>query len=257
MQNGRTKQSTIKKTKNKKSSLGREAEKSYGLVGGKNHLINLKGISIYAESRPKKKHLFTQTKPDEQKKTEEIQLTISLNSKATSIKQRGLDLLLEAVRKQNLQGLIDKINRSVVRKCSMGFFRKIKTLRQNKQSSIFVAKHRFTLQKVLIKQIHKAQLKDEESHTKMVNEINIMKKLRHLDNVVSLLEVIENEKSVFLVMEYVREGDLVNFFSDNDIFSRPTLKVFFYKLATALAQIHSLGIIHRDLKLANILITSG
>lgn len=57
-----------------------------------------------------------------------------------------------------------------------------------------------------------------------------------------------------MVFEYVSEGDLVKYFKVNPLLEEDHLKRFFYKILKGVDYLHENQIIHRDLKLDNILI---
>ena len=70
--------------------------------------------------------------------------------------------------------------------------------------------HILTGRIVAIKSFNKTKFKDEKYRNKIMNEIELMKNLRHF-SVVRLLDVIENEKYILLVMDNVLGGDLLTF----------------------------------------------
>lgn len=57
-----------------------------------------------------------------------------------------------------------------------------------------------------------------------------------------------------MVFEYVSDGDLVKYFKFNPLLEEDNLKKFFYKILKGIDYLHENQIIHRDLKLDNILI---
>jgi serine/threonine protein kinase len=68
--------------------------------------------------------------------------------------------------------------------------------------------HKLTGRYVAIKAIDKAFLQDNYSKQKVMQEVYILKKIRH-QNVIRLFEVFETPKHVLLVMEYAGGGDLL------------------------------------------------
>lgn len=90
-----------------------------------------------------------------------------------------------------------------------------------------------------------------------LREISLLNKIRH-ENVVSLLHVAvgRNLSSVFLVMEYC-EHDLGNLVDNMPIpFLENQVKCITLQLLHGMTHLHNNFIIHRDLKLSNILLTS-
>jgi serine/threonine protein kinase len=83
-------------------------------------------------------------------------------------------------------------------------------------------------------------------------EFIILQQIQHA-NVVSFKYCIINKNMIYLVMQYVRGGNLKQIVERN----KPDLKhltLWFAELVLALDYIHSLGIIHRDVKPANCMI---
>lgn len=84
-----------------------------------------------------------------------------------------------------------------------------------------------------------------------------MKKVDH-PNIVKFYETYHDEKYLHIVMEYVEGVGLSNFcedrFSVNRNFSEIEVAYIIRKLFTALNHMHSLNIIHRDVKPENIMI---
>ena len=113
--------------------------------------------------------------------------------------------------------------------------------------------HILTGRIVAIKSFNKTTFKDEKYRNKIMNEIELMKNLRHF-SVVRILDVIENEKYILLVMENVLGGDLLTFIKKRNKLPEKTAKFIFKQLLQSLKYIHSKNIVHRDIKLDNILI---
>jgi 5'-AMP-activated protein kinase catalytic alpha subunit len=70
--------------------------------------------------------------------------------------------------------------------------------------------HKLTGQKVAIKTVDKALMKDEYSKRKLLQEVYLLKKVRHT-NVIRLLEVFESPNHLLMVMEFAGGGDLLQY----------------------------------------------
>lgn len=79
-----------------------------------------------------------------------------------------------------------------------------------------------------------------------------MRKLKH-DQVISLNEVFETEKFIYLVMDHMEGGSLMNLIQNKTQLKQEEIKTILYKLLEATNYLHNNGIIHRDLKPDNIL----
>ncbi len=87
-------------------------------------------------------------------------------------------------------------------------------------------------------------------------EVRIMKLVKH-KNVVQLIDVYESKALIHIVMEYMSGGDLYSRFCNRqDCFNEERVKIIFAQIVSAIKYIQDLGIIHRDLKLENILFES-
>lgn len=110
-----------------------------------------------------------------------------------------------------------------------------------------LAKHQLTCRLVAIKQISKKHA------PLMAREIHHHRQLHH-PNIVSLYEILTTETSIFIVSEHCPHGDLFDALARKGRFSESDIRNWFIQLTQAIKYCHSLGIIHRDLKLENILL---
>ena len=113
-----------------------------------------------------------------------------------------------------------------------------------------------TNQRVAIKIIKKNKTK--ESDIELVrNEIDIMKLCYH-PYVVHLLDHFENGEYIFIVMEYIKGGSLTDYMKSKKFnFTERRAAELIYQLAKGLKYLHKYGIIHRDLKTDNIMLTEA
>ena len=88
---------------------------------------------------------------------------------------------------------------------------------------------------------------------KIIYETNLMKKLNH-KNVTKILEMFEDDKYILIIMEYINGGNLFSFVKKRRKLSEKISKFLFKQIILGLQHIHSHNIVHRDVKLENILI---
>ncbi|XP_019736266.1 NUAK family SNF1-like kinase 2 [Hippocampus comes] len=106
---------------------------------------------------------------------------------------------------------------------------------------------------VAIKSIRKEKIKDEQDLVHIRREIEIMSSLCH-PHIITIYEVFENKDKIVIVMEYASRGDLYDFICDRRHISERESRHFFRQIVSAVHYCHQNGIVHRDLKLENILL---
>ena len=89
---------------------------------------------------------------------------------------------------------------------------------------------------------------------KILYEIKLLKKLRNHRNIVKYFEHFENEKHFCIVMENISGGNLLGAINKMSKFSEQMAKNIFKQLIETIKYLHSIGIVHRDIKPDNILI---
>ena len=113
--------------------------------------------------------------------------------------------------------------------------------------------HVLTGRIVAIKSFNKKKLKNEHAKLKILQEIELMKNLRH-SSVVKLLDTFETNEYLLIIMENISGGDLLSFVKKRTKLNEKICKHIFKQLLLSIKFIHSKNIIHRDIKLDNILI---
>eukprot|EP00066_Takifugu_rubripes_P007630 XP_003973308.1 PREDICTED: NUAK family SNF1-like kinase 2 [Takifugu rubripes] len=106
---------------------------------------------------------------------------------------------------------------------------------------------------VAIKSIRKEKIKDEQDLVHIRREIEIMSTLCH-PHIITIYEVFENKDKIVIVMEYASRGDLYDYICDKRNISEREARHFFRQIVSAVHYCHQNGIVHRDLKLENILL---
>ncbi|EDW96910.1 MAP/microtubule affinity-regulating kinase 3 [Drosophila yakuba] len=133
-----------------------------------------------------------------------------------------------------------------------GVYKIIKTLGKGNFAKVKLAIHLPTGREVAIKLIDKTTL-NTIARQKLHREVMIMKMLNH-PNIVRLFQVIESERTLYLVMEYVSGGELFDHLVKNGRMQERDARVLFRQLVSAIEYCHSKSIVHRDLKAENLLL---
>jgi serine/threonine protein kinase len=90
----------------------------------------------------------------------------------------------------------------------------------------------------------------------IATELEILGRLQH-SNVIALVDSFESPKCVCLVLENARAGDLLTALINLPSYSECIVRDIIRQLFDAVEYIHNLGIVHRDIKMSNILCTSA
>jgi len=84
-------------------------------------------------------------------------------------------------------------------------------------------------------------------------EIDIMKVCKH-ENVINFIEYFETQDYIEMVMEYLGGKNLLERLLDQDGFSEGQALGFFRQMTAAVKYLHSIDLVHRDVKLDNFLL---
>ena len=95
--------------------------------------------------------------------------------------------------------------------------------------------------------------KNNENMNKILYETKLMSKLNH-QNITKILEMFEDEEYILIIMEYINGGNLFSFVQKRRKLSEKISKFLFRQIILGIKHIHSQNIVHRDIKLENILI---
>jgi serine/threonine protein kinase len=97
-----------------------------------------------------------------------------------------------------------------------------------------------------LKSIMKDHIRNNRFLEEMRSEIYTMSRLCH-PNIVNVIEAFERKRHIYLIMEYCRGGDL-----NERKFSEAEAAVIVRKILSAVAYLHEHNVVHRDLKMENI-----
>ena len=123
------------------------------------------------------------------------------------------------------------------------------------------ATHKKSGHLVALKCYDKKNLRDTESSSALQREIHTLAALHH-KNIMTLHEVIDTRSNVYLVMELCEGKSLYHLIKKTNETKHPGLpedyvKTVFRQIVEGVAYMHSRSIVHRDLKIDNILISQA
>ncbi|KAM7398894.1 hypothetical protein PAMP_018199 [Pampus punctatissimus] len=90
----------------------------------------------------------------------------------------------------------------------------------------------------------------------LFREVRIMKTLNH-PNIVQLFEVIQTEKTLYLIMEYASGGEVFDYLVAHGRMKEKEARAKFRQIVSAVHYCHQKNIVHRDLKAENLLLDAN
>jgi serine/threonine protein kinase len=181
----------------------------------------------------------------------------SIHAKVEHIQDEQKKLINQEIMKE--RDNIIKYNKQYIRKhgcvpkSTLDFYKFVKKIGTGAFGQVYLAIHKLTGKQVAIKIIELCQLKDDYSKKKVFQEVYILKKIRH-HNIIRLFEVFENKKHILMVTEYAGGGDLYDIIKKSKFLTEDEGKYILKQIAYAVAHCHCRSILHRDIKLDNILL---
>jgi serine/threonine-protein kinase len=136
----------------------------------------------------------------------------------------------------------------------IGPYKVLKLLGQGGMGIVYQGMHAKLEQPVAIKVLSPEFSANSEMRERFVREAKLQVKLSH-PNVVNILNYLEDNKSVYLVMEFIQGDNLETRLKREGCFEPSECCRIAIGVLDALAFMHKRGIIHRDIKPSNIMFT--
>ena len=127
-----------------------------------------------------------------------------------------------------------------------------KKLGQGTFATVRLATHIKTNEIVAMKILDKDKLK-EINKIRLEKEIKILKQVRHR-NIVHLYSVINSDKVIYIIMEYVKGIELFSYINERKRLSEAESCHFYQQIISGIEYLEKLKIVHRDIKPENIII---
>lgn len=130
-----------------------------------------------------------------------------------------------------------------------------KTLGIGSFGKVKVAEHILTGHKVAIKILNRRKIQAMDMEEKVRREIKILRLFMH-PHIIRLYEVIETPTDIYVVMEYVRGGELFDHIVEKGRLPEDEARHFFQQIISGVEYCHRNMVVHRDLKPENLLLDS-
>ena len=137
-----------------------------------------------------------------------------------------------------------------------GFYDILKTIGAGSYAKVSLGVSVLTGHKVALKIYDKTKITSSLTVDRIYSEMKILRRMNH-PNIVNFIEIFENNKNIFTVMEYVNGSDLLKYLIKNGHFSERRFTGILRDIIEGLEYIHSHRILHRDVKLDNILFSKS
>ena len=211
-----------------------------------------RGHSIMSQNRMSK---FSISENDENKENKEIKENVSKfqrnKKKAVTLIDKSLKLTCKL---RGVEMRIPVVQETLVTQ-KFGdpdkYYKKLKDLGSGSYGSVYQAKNIVMDNIVAIKVIEKVQ-ENMVDDLEIKNEINILKTLSH-PNIVKIYEFFDTVLYYYIVTEYCKKGELFSYIKNK--YSEKQLAVLFYQVFSGLCYLHEKKILHRDLKLENLMVS--
>ena len=127
----------------------------------------------------------------------------------------------------------------------------LRLLGRGASAEVYLIRHRQTKEEYACKIVKKTNSSMNDART-MKTETTIMKKLQD-KHLLRMHELYETEDTIWMILDYAEGGDMMHALASLPNYSERNVAKIFKQMLLGVKYLHSEGIVHRDLKLDNIL----
>jgi len=119
-----------------------------------------------------------------------------------------------------------------------------------------VGVHKLTEELTAMKLCERRRIAEVSARKCLMQEVSILRRLNGHPNMIQLFEVIETTTHIVLVLEFAAGGDLLRYVRQRRRLAEDNAQELFKQLADGIGHIHNQCVVHRDVKLENLLLDS-
>lgn len=128
------------------------------------------------------------------------------------------------------------------------------TIAEGSFSKIRRAFYKKEMKEVVVKVIPKRKAPDEYYRRFLPREIATLRVTQEHPLVVDMYAALEGPNAYYLIMEHCEHGDLLDYVNKMGYLNEVEARGFFRQMLDAVQYLHHMGIVHRDIKLENMLL---
>ncbi|CAG9334030.1 unnamed protein product [Blepharisma stoltei] len=142
-----------------------------------------------------------------------------------------------------------------LRQSSMAIYEELKKLGQGGFGSVSLYKNKLTKEEVAIKVVSYKTLVSHEDVSRVYTEMMLLRSLKH-QNIVKLIDAFPLDDKLCFVMEYCSGGELQKYVEEKGKLDEEEVFSLAVQIIGAVRYCHNNKVIHRDLKLENVLFSN-
>ncbi|CAM9445170.1 unnamed protein product, partial [Chrysoparadoxa australica] len=136
---------------------------------------------------------------------------------------------------------------------SLDFYRFGRVMGEGSFAKVRIAWHKLTGQQVAVKTYERRKVHSTSQWNRVQHEVKLMERLNH-PRIARLFESVESSKRIHIVMEYASGGNLCSFVKRKKRLDEREAHRLLLQVLEAVKYMHELGVVHRDIKLENVLL---
>jgi tRNA A-37 threonylcarbamoyl transferase component Bud32 len=133
------------------------------------------------------------------------------------------------------------------------YFQSTEEIGRGSYGNVYKVEDKLTKKKYAMKVISKKFLFYKSTAKQIKREVRIQGSLKH-DSIIRLEHYFEDDKNLYLILEYAPKGSLFSYLRSKGKLSEPEAYIYFVQTCKGLHYLHKKKILHRDLKPENLLL---